>query len=140
MNRTGGSRSADSGYAENRLAIARSFQATAETAFALADKGDAMNAVISSIVLAAIAYSDSLTARFAGAINQRDHAALTALLRQALGNKLPKSMETSLGRILSVKDDVQYGSRPSTRNEGEKLLLQLRSFAAWAEEMLASSS
>jgi len=47
-----------------------------------------------------MAYPDALTATFAKKVNQQDHSALVKTLREALGNRLPKSQETRLSRIL----------------------------------------
>jgi hypothetical protein len=134
MTRKGASKPADMVFATGRLAIARSFLKTAETALALSDRGDPQNPVISNLVLAAVAYCDALTAKYGGRVNQKDHGAVVKILRDALGNRLPAAQETKLSRILGIKDDVQYGSRPSTAAEAQRLLVLLREFARWAEE------
>jgi hypothetical protein len=108
-----------------------------ETALALSDRGDPQNPVISNLVLAAVAYCDALTAKYGGRVNQKDHGAVVKILRDALGNRLPAAQETKLSRILGIKDDVQYGSRPSTAAEAQRLLVLLREFARWAEEEFA---
>ncbi len=120
-------------FATGRLAIARSFMRTAETAMALSEPGDPQNPTISSIVLAAVAYCDALTAKYSGRVNQKDHGAAATALRDALGNRLPTAQETRLNRILATKDEVQYGARPATTNDAEKLFNLLAEFARWAE-------
>ena len=137
MVRTGSSRAADSAYAASRLAVARSFLRAAEAAFAVADAGEPMNPVGSNIALAAIAYCDSLTAKYAGKVNQRDHSAVVALVRAALGNRFPKTHEAALRRMLGDKDEFQYGVRPVARDEAQRTLLQLRAFASWVEDEMS---
>jgi len=78
--------------------------------------------VRSPMVLAAIAYSDAVTARFLGRVNQVDHAALPKLLRDALGNQLPDAQMRRLRRILQEKDETQYGARLKSRDEAQRLL------------------
>jgi hypothetical protein len=53
-----------------------------------------------------------------------------------LGNRLPVAQETRLRRILSEKDEIQYGARATTAMEAKRLLGQLETFAAWAEAEL----
>jgi hypothetical protein len=40
------------------------------------------------------------------------------MLRDALGNRLPRAQETRLRRILAEKDPAQYGARLKTRTDG----------------------
>jgi hypothetical protein len=58
------------------------------------------------------------------------------MLRDALGNRLPRAQETRLRRILAEKDPAQYGARLKTRTDGQRLLAQMVEFAAWAESEL----
>jgi hypothetical protein len=98
--------------------------------------GDLGNPVMSQVVNAAIAYTDALTARYAGRANQRDHIAAVQALRDALGRRLPTAQETQLRRILGEKDEVQYGAKLKTEDEARRLLSLLDAFAAWAEAEL----
>ena len=50
--------------------------------------GQDCNPVISQIVLSAMAFGDSLTAKRAQVVNQQDHAQAPRLLRDVLGNLL----------------------------------------------------
>jgi hypothetical protein len=95
---------------------------------------------MSQTVLAAIAYTDALCARYAGYVNQQHHAAAVQTLRDALGKRLPSGQVTRLNRILGEKDDVQYGMRPKLAVEAQNLLEQLEEFAAWAESELKNQS
>lgn len=134
MTRKGASKAADLTFAAGRLSIARSFLKTAETALAMSEPGDPQNPVISNTVLGAVAYCDALTAKFGGRVNQKDHGAVVKALRDALGNRFPAAQETRLIRILAIKDEVQYGPRPATAAQAERLLGLLREFGAWAED------
>jgi hypothetical protein len=102
----------------------------------MADEGDIGNPVMSQIVNAAIAFTDALTAKYIGRVNQQNHTAAVEALRDALGNRLPVAQETRLRRILGEKDEVQYGTRTKTKVEADRLLAHLESFAAWAEAKL----
>jgi hypothetical protein len=91
---------------------------------------------MSQIVTAAIAFTGALTAKYTRDVNQQDHAAAAKALRAALGNRLPKSQENRLARILGAKDEVQYGTRLKTKADAEKMLAELDEFARWAEAEL----
>ncbi len=134
MTRIGAGKATDPAFTTGRLAVARSFLRMAEAGMTLAEEGLPQNPVISNTVLSAIAYSDALTAKFKGRVNQKDHRAVAKALRDALGNRFPVAQETRLSRILSSKDDVQYGARTSTAGEALRMLELLREFAQWAEE------
>ena len=137
MTRKGTTRGVDLSFARGRLRIARAYLKAARTESAMAEKGDIGNPVMSQIVNAAIAFTDALTAKYIGRVNQRDHAAAVKALRDALGNRLPAAQETRLRRILGEKDEVQYGTRLKTSVEAERLLTQLEEFADWVEKELA---
>jgi hypothetical protein len=83
---------------------------------------------MSQIVNAAIASTDARTAT-TGRANRQDHAAAVKTLRDTLGNRLPNAQETDLRRILSEKDDVQYGKRGRSKADAEALLARLDEFA-----------
>lgn len=86
--------------------------------------------------MSTIAYGDSLTAKRAQVVNQQDHAQAPRLLRDVLGNLLPDSQERRYRRVLSFKDEVQYGTRKASREEAARLLADLEEFARWAQDML----
>jgi hypothetical protein len=133
VTRKGSARSVDAGVAQGRLRLARAYLKAARTELAATEKGDIGNPAMSQIVNAAIAFTDALTARYAGRANRQDHAAAVKALRDALGNRLPMAQETRLRRILSEKDEVQYGAKAKTDVEARRLLALLEEFAAWAE-------
>lgn len=63
---------------------AQRYLKAARTEAAMADVVDIGNSVMSQIVNAAMAYTDALTAKYAGRANQKDHAAAVKVLRDAL--------------------------------------------------------
>jgi len=136
MTRKGRTKRIPPSFAEGRLRLARAYLKAARTEAAVADAGDIGNPIMSQIVNAAIAFTDALTAKYAGRTNQQDHSAAVKALRDALGNRLPAAQETRLRRILGEKDEVQYGTRAKTSAEAERLLAHLEEFVAWAEEEL----
>ena len=126
----------DALYWQGRLSAAKAFLLAAQQGMTLAEPGQNANPIISQMVLATIAYGDSLTAKRALVINQQDHAAAPRLLRDVLRNTLPDAQERRYRRILGVKDEVQYGARKASLDEAQRLLTELESFARWAEDML----
>lgn len=126
----------DALYWQGRLRMAQAYLEAAQQAHLLAEVGQNCNPVISQIVLSAIALGDTLTAKRAQVINQQDHAQASRLLRDVLGNLLPDGQERRYRRILSFKDEVQYGTRQATRDEAGRLLADLEEFARWAQELL----
>ena len=84
----------DPQYWSGRLRVAKAYMEAAQQAMLLAESGQNGNPIISQIVLAAIAYGDSLTAKRASVINQQDHAAAPRLLRDVLKSTLPDTQAT----------------------------------------------
>ncbi len=126
----------DALYWQGRLRVAQAYLDAAQQAHLLAEVGQNCNPVISQIVLSTIAIGDALTAKRAQVVNQQDHAQAPRLLRDVLGNLLPDGHERRYRRILSFKDEVQYGTRQATRDEAGRLLADLEEFARWAQELL----
>lgn len=126
----------DALYWQGRLRVAQAYLEAAQQAHLLAEVGQDCNPVISQIVLSAIAFGDCLTAKRAQVVNQQDHAQASRLLRDVLGNLLPDGHERRYRRILSFKDEVQYGTRQATRDEAGRLLVDLEELARWAQELL----
>jgi hypothetical protein len=133
MTRTGPSKPVNEGFAQGRLDNARAFLEAAEVAATLAGPGDNANPIVSHVVNSVIAYTDALTARFGGRVNQKDHDAAVKALRDALGNSLPRAQEARLTRILKQKDEAQYGARRGRLTRALELLEDLRAYAQWAE-------
>jgi len=137
VTRKGSTKSVDATFAQGRLDNARAYLEAADNLMTLADEGDNSNPILSHVVNAAIAYADALTAKYLGEINQKDHAAIVRLLRDALGNRLPQKQARRLETIIGLKDAVQYGARSGRHSEAERLLAEMREFADWAEEELS---
>lgn len=100
MTRTGPSKTADDAFAQGRIENARAYLESADAAVVLAESGANANPIVSHIFSSAIAYTDALTARYGGRVNQKSHDAAVKALRNALGNNLPKAQETRLIRLL----------------------------------------
>lgn len=123
-------------YWQGRLRAAQAYLQAAQQALILAEPGQNASPAISQIVLAAIAYGDSLTAKRALVINQQNHASAPRLLRDVLRNTLPETQAQRFRRILSRKDEAQYGTHLASVEEARRLLVELETFARWAETML----
>ena len=136
MTRVGGNKPADRGMAEGRLRKARAYHEAARVLLDALDHLPDADPVISCATLAAIAYTDAVTAAVAGRINQGDHGGAVKLLREALGNELPTVQRGRLERVLGRKDEVQYGARPGRTAEARLAVENLDGFAAWTVEVL----
>lgn len=123
----------DQAAARGRLRKARTFLRAAEDGLALADDRGPGDAIMSNAVLAAIGFADALTMKFGGVKNEGDHAELPRTLRRTLGNRLPTEQETRLGRIIALKNEIQYEHRTASLPEARDLWAQVRRFADWAE-------
>lgn len=133
MSRSGSSKTVDASHGTNRLVIARGFLKSAEDQVTIAEAGTLGNPIAATIVNAAIAYTDALTATFANRVNQQDHSAAIKTLRGALGNRLSRAQETRLTRLLGSKDLAQYGGRFMLLADAKSMLEQLQEYAKWVE-------
>lgn len=122
----------DGGHAPARLLQAREFHESAHSLVTLA-QSKSYNAAVTLMVTAAIAYSDAITAKARGIVNQQDHQGAPRLLREVLGNRLPDKHERFLRKLMGRKDEVNDGARSTTLEEAQRLLAELDDFAAWAE-------
>lgn len=119
---------------------ARAYLDAAQQAMTLAEPSQNANPILSQIVLAAIAFGDSLTARRAGVINTQDHSAAPRLLRDVLRESLPDAQERRYRRILATKDESQYGARSATLEYAQRLLNDIEEFSRWAEDLASIST
>lgn len=133
MTRRGPTKKADLGFGEARLKLARAYLKAARDELTLAEPGELANPIVSQVVNGAIAYTDALTSRFGGRVNQKDHGAAVKALREILGKRLPAAQQNRLRRILGEKDAAQYGARFKTKTEAKRLFEELEAFAIWAE-------
>ena len=118
------------------LARAEEFVESAREALALSD-GDARAKVAAgNAIRAAIAFGDAVTVNKLGVTNTRDHAALPALVATAAGKSVEASQIARLGRILSRKNQADYGASPWRRVDAERLIQDVERFAAWVRALL----
>lgn len=136
MTRTGPRKRVDAVYWQGRLKSASDYRAAACDALTLAEPGQNCGPIASQAILSAIAYADAITARKVQAVNQQDHTVVMRLLREALGNQFPDVQERRLRRLLSHKDEVQYGVRTVTLDEARRMVEELAKLAHWAEDLL----
>lgn len=137
MTRTGPARDAQAGEWRGRLLNARGFHKAARELMELHEEGENGNPIVVMIVHAAIAYGDALTASMGGKVNQKDHAALPRLIRDALGQQAEAAQIARLQRILEEKDAASYGARTGRTEHARQLLEQLDRFGRWVEEQMA---
>lgn len=140
MTRRGTSKQVDSTFALGRLKKAIAFHEVARLALEYIDHVGDADPVASNAILAAIAYTDALTAAYGGRVNQKDHSSAVKLIRDTLGKALPDAQERRLGKLLARKDEVQYGSRTGRSQEAELILESLGEFGTWARAMLTDRS
>ena len=136
MTRQGPRKPVPDGHWEGRLDAARAYLTAAQQLVLLADSGQNMNPAVSQIVLCAIAYGDTLTAKRANVVNQQDHASAPRLLREVMGNTLPNAQEARYRRLLAPKDAVQYGAKAVALSEATVRLSDLEEFANWVDSVL----
>jgi hypothetical protein len=137
MTRTGAAKRVAASYALGRLRKAVAFHEVARIAAEQIERIGDPDPVLSNAILAAIAYTDAITAAFGGEVNSKDHAAAAKLLRDSLGAELPDAQERRLVRLLGSKDEVQYGARAGRRDHAAARIEDLEAFARWAVALLA---
>jgi len=125
----------DAGHSPARLLQARDFHESARSLVTLA-QSKSYNSAIALMVMAAIAYSDAITAKAKQVVNKQDHQSAARLLREVLGNRLPDKQEKFFRKLLGCKDEVNYGARSTGFDEAQQLLEELDEFAVWAEGKL----
>lgn len=136
MTRTGSTKKASSGFDTSRLRIAESYLEAAKVVCEFSDVGAPGNPIVSLAVSAAIGFTDALTARFGGEFSAGEHSAAIAVLKKALGNKLPRAQENALSKVLSTKDEAQYSARIIPLSEAKQSLDSIQKFALWARQEL----
>jgi len=136
MIRKGTPKTVPSEHWKGRRDNARAFHEAARTQLTLLDDSANANPVISLIASAAIGYADAVTSRQKGIVNQEHHDTIVALLRSAVGNKLPPSVAKGLVSILKEKSTSQYGVRHGRKETATKLFASLEELAGWVERQL----
>ncbi len=138
MTRTGISKAVDPAHAFGRFRKAEAFhKASRLISDNIATVRDA-DVVTANAVLAAIAYTDALTATYGGRVNQKDHAAAVKLLRGVLEKALPDAQERRLALLLGRKDETAYGASIGRTEEAWQTVESLDQFGSWAKSMLAA--
>jgi hypothetical protein len=136
MTRQGPRKAVPPDHWRGRRDSARDHLERARDAITLAKPTQDARAIVSLIVLAAIAYADALTANRAQVVNQQDHASAPRLLREVLRNLLPDEQARGFRDILALKDEAHYGAKPLLMTRARGLFTKLERFAAWAEDQL----
>ena len=138
MTRTGSRKSVARWFGDSRLLIAEAYLKAATTVLESAADGDAGNPVLSLLVSAAIGFTDAVCAKYGGFVSDGEHTGAVKVLRDAIGNRLPKAQETRLRNVLTVKELAQYGNKVIPMREAVASLAAISDFAAWARQELRS--
>ena len=125
----------DPSLAVKYLKVARALRSGAVALLTIADEEDPYgNAIGVLAVHAAIAYNDALTIAYGGKKSTgEDHKRAVDLLREILGNRLPKEVSQDLRNILGLKDTFSYLGSYQRVDDAQKLVDRLRRFGEWAE-------
>jgi hypothetical protein len=136
MTRVGAAKAVSKEYALGRLRKAIAFRAALETIAAFRDDVGDVDVMVTLAILAAIAFTDAMTAAIDGKTNQQDHEGAPQLLRAVMGNALPDAQHRRLVKLLGQKDQVQYGAGVGRGNPDE-IMENLNQYAEFAIETLA---
>ncbi|MBU6364716.1 MAG: hypothetical protein KJT01_00765 [Gemmatimonadetes bacterium] len=107
---------------------------------AISGQGDARHASALAIlaVHCVIAHADAVAIHSAGKRSTAaEHAAVLALLRDVLGNRLPDRIAKEIQRVIAEKDKFEYQGYVATLAEARALLDRAEREGAWCEEWLA---
>lgn len=136
MTRTDRTRRVDPAHSDGYAEVGRRLLSAGR---AIRQQGDPRHASALAIlaVHAAIACTDAVCIRHGGRKSASpDHQAAQRLLRAVLGNRLPKPVERSLGRILEGKDLFEYQGYAVPLKEATALFDAAERYAVWAEHAL----
>lgn len=118
------------------LARADEFLESAHEMLAMSDGDGRAKVVAASAIHAAIAFGDALTVAKLGVTNKQNHNRLPQLVAEAAGKSIDEAQIARLSRILSRKDQADYGARPWLRDDAEKLTRDVERFATWIRTLL----
>ncbi len=121
----------------SRLELGQAFLQASLEALERVQEGQIGDPIMSNALLAAITYADALTIKFGGILNQQDHLKLLDALRDSLGNRARKEQMNRLGRLLRMKNQIQYDHTVSSIQEAREFVMQVQRFVSWAEAELA---
>lgn len=116
--------------------VARSLLKTASDLHALGDR--AYGTAIGILCIhAAIAYADAICIKLGGRKStDRDHNRVADLVNEIVGEKQNQKQITTLRKILSIKNEVEYGGEFYQIEGAAKTLKQTQQLAEWAERIL----
>ncbi len=109
---------------------------------AINEQGDARHASALAIlaVHSVIAYADATAIHTGGRRStSTDHAAVLALLRDVLGNRLPEKTLKDIQRVIAEMDRFEYQGYVAELREARSLLDRAERIGAWSEEWLTVS-
>ena len=107
---------------------------------AIDEQGDARHASALAIlaVHSVIALSDAVAIHSGGRRSTAaEHAAVLALLRDVLGNRLPERTAKDIQRVIAEKDTFEYQGHVATLAEARALLDRAERVGAWCQEWLS---
>lgn len=109
---------------------------------AITEQGDPRHASALAIlaVHSVIAYADAAAIHTGGRCStSAHHAAVLALLRDVLGNRLPDKTSKDIQRVIAEKDRFECQGYVADLEEARALLDRAERIAAWCEEWLTAS-
>jgi hypothetical protein len=104
---------------------------------AITEQGDARHASALAIlaVHSVIAHADAVAFHSGGKRSTAaEHAAVLALLRDVLGNRLTDRVAKTIQRVIVEKDKFEYQGYGATLTEARALLDRAERVGAWCEE------
>lgn len=107
---------------------------------AITEQGDARHASALAIlaVHSVIAHADAVAIHTGGKRSTAaEHAAVLALLRDVLGNRLTDRIAREIQRVIAEKDKFEYQGYVATLTEARALLDRAERIGAWCEEWLS---
>lgn len=136
MTRADRAKRVDSSRAEAYAEVGRRLLQAGRSLAAEPDSRHA-SAVAILAVHAAIAFVDAVTIHAGGRKStSTDHGAVTRLLRDVLGNRLPAAEEKAIAALMSQKDQFEYQGYVARWSEATRLLQRAERVGSWAEQLL----
>lgn len=138
MTRADRAKRVDPASAERYAEVGRRLVHAGRTMVDHADRQHA-SAVAILAVHAVIAYVDAVTIHVGGRKStSSDHSAVSKLLRETLGNRLPETQAKLIARVVSEKDQFEYQGYVATWAEASGMLQRAERVGAWVEEVLTT--
>lgn len=134
--RKGPTRAVSRDDSKRYLSNAEEHLAAAQEMLDISSDDSRAKAAAMQAVHAAIAFGDALTAARLGLVNTENHQQLPALVRTAAGKSAINDQISRLQRIMSRKDQADYGPARWHREDAHDLVVQVERFAAWIRDLL----